>query len=83
MSVTVQELESKARELSARDRGELISRLIASLEGEPEGAPEEIASAWDAEVARRVEQMEAGRTVWVPAEQVREEMGAIIDSHRR
>ncbi|MCA3223395.1 MAG: addiction module protein [Burkholderiales bacterium] len=83
MSVTVEELESKARELSSRDRGELISRLIASLEGEPEGAPEEIAATWDAEVARRVEQMEAGRTVWFPAEQVREETRAIIDSHRK
>jgi hypothetical protein len=27
--------------------------------------------------------MEAGRTVWFPAEQVREETRAIIDSHRK
>lgn len=83
MAVTVEELESRARELSVKDRGELISRLIASLEGEPDGTPEEIAAAWDEEIARRIGDMEAGRTEWIPAEQVRKEMQAIIDSHRK
>lgn len=83
MAVTVEELESKARELSISERGELISRLIASLEGEPDGTSEEIAAAWDEEIARRIDDMEAGRTDWISAEQVRKEMQAIIDSQRK
>lgn len=82
MAVTVEELESKARELSVRERGELISRLIASLEGEPDGTPEEIAAAWDEEIARRVEDMEAGRVEWISHEQVMAEVREKIAAAR-
>lgn len=74
MAITVDELETRARELSVKERGELISRLIASLEGEPDGTPEEIAAAWDEEIARRIDDMEAGRVEWISHEQVMEEM---------
>lgn len=83
MSVTVDELESKARDLSVKERRELIARLIASLEGEPEGSPEEIAAAWDEEIARRIDDMEAGRVAWVSEEEVRAAMREIIESHRK
>jgi putative addiction module component (TIGR02574 family) len=41
-----------------------------SLESEPEDSPEAIAQAWDEEIARRVADMEAGRTEWVPFDEV-------------
>jgi putative addiction module component (TIGR02574 family) len=66
----LEELENQALRLSPKERGELIHRLIVSLEGEPEDTPEAIAKAWDEEIARRVADMEAGRTKWIPADEV-------------
>ncbi|HND59772.1 MAG: hypothetical protein IOMNBAOH_00038 [Rhodocyclaceae bacterium] len=83
MTTTLKEIEAQAMALSARERGELARRLIASLDGEPEGSPEEIAKAWDEEIARRVADMEAGRTQWIPAEQVFAEIDALIATHRK
>lgn len=70
MATTLKEVEAQAMALSARERGELANRLIASLDGEPEGTPEEIAKAWDEEIARRVADMEAGNTRWNSADEV-------------
>lgn len=70
MATTLKEIEAQAMTLSARERGELAHRLIASLDGEPQGTPEEIAKAWDDEIARRVADMEAGTTRWTPADEV-------------
>lgn len=81
MAITLKEIEAQAMALSARERGELAHRLIASLDGEPHGTPEEIAKAWDEEIARRVADMEAGRTQWIPAEQVFAEIDALIAAH--
>lgn len=70
MATTVEELESLAMQLPVKERSELAHRLIVSIEGKPEGTPEEIARAWDEEIARRVADMEAGRTRWTPADEV-------------
>ena len=70
MGVMLEELENKALQLSPKERGELIHRLIVSLEGEPEDTPEAIAKAWDEEIARRIADMDAGRTKWIPADEV-------------
>lgn len=83
MATTLKEIEAQAMALSTRERGELANRLIASLDGEPDGTPEEIAKAWDEEIARRVADMEAGRTQWIPAEQVFAEIDALIAAHRK
>ena len=83
MATTLKGIEAQAMTLSARERGELAHRLIASLDGEPQGIPEEIAKAWDEEIARRVADMEAGRTQWIPAEQVFAEIDALIATHRK
>ena len=66
----LEKLETEALQLSPPERGKLIHRLIISLEGEPTEAPEAIAKAWDEEIARRVADMEAGRTQWIPADEV-------------
>jgi putative addiction module component (TIGR02574 family) len=83
MDVSVEELERKAHALSPSERGEFITRLIASLEGEQEANAQDIAAAWDAEIARRAAQADAGQVDWVPAEQVKQEMRAILDRHRK
>lgn len=70
MGVLLEDLENQALQLSPKDRGELIHRLIVSLEGDPEESPEAIAQAWDEEIARRVADMDAGRTKWIPADEV-------------
>ena len=64
--------------LSPQERGELIHRLIVSLEGPVEDTPEAITQAWDEEIARRVADMEAGRTQWIPVEEVMADVRATI-----
>jgi len=78
MTVILDELERQALQLSPKERGELIHRLIVSLEGEPKESPEAIAEAWNAEIARRVADMEAGRTKWMPADEVMAHLRAKI-----
>lgn len=70
MTTTVKEIEAQAIALSARERGELAYRLIASLDGEPLGASKEIAKAWDEEIARRLADMEADNTRWNLADEI-------------
>lgn len=82
MAAILKELEDQALQLSPQERGELIHRLIVSLEGTPEDTPEAIAQAWDEEIARRVADMDAGKTVWIPAEEVFARLEAIIENAR-
>ncbi len=70
MPAILKDIEAQALELPPKERGSLIRSLILSLEGPVEETPEEIARAWDEEIARRVADMEAGRTEWVPGEEV-------------
>lgn len=83
MAAILKELEHQALQLSPQERGELIHRLIVSLEGPVEDTPEAIAQAWDEEIARRVADMEAGRTQWIPAEEVFKEIDALIAQRAR
>ncbi|MDR3393406.1 MAG: addiction module protein [Parasulfuritortus sp.] len=80
MNAILEELEAQALKLSPGERSELIHRLVVSLDGEPDGSPEEIAQAWDKEIARRVADMDAGRTKWIPGEDVMAEIRAKIDA---
>jgi len=81
MATNLEQIEALALGLPPKERGELAHRLIVSLDGEPEGTPEEIAEAWEEEIARRVADMEAGRTKWIPAEEVFAEIDALIAAH--
>ena len=69
MATTFKELEEQALQLPPLERGELIHRLIVSLEGSPDDSAEAIAKAWDEEIARRVASMDAGRTQWIPTDE--------------
>ena len=45
MAAILEELENQALRLSPQERGELIHRLIVSLEGKPAESSEEVAAA--------------------------------------
>lgn len=80
MGAIIEELEVQALKLSPKERGELIHRLILSLEGEPMDSPEAIAKAWDEEIGRRVAEMNAGRTQWILADEVMMRLRAKINA---
>lgn len=69
MAATLKDLEAQALQLTPRERSELAHRLIVSLEGPEQDSPESVARAWDEEIARRVADMDAGRTTWTPADE--------------
>jgi len=68
----VSELLERALTLSTHERGQLIDRLVASLDEE---APEEgVEAAWDEEIKRRVDDIRSGRVKTIPGEQVLQEL---------
>lgn len=65
MPVNIEQIHVEAMKLSAEERAELADRLWASLELQGE-----IDTAWDAEIERRVRQVEAGEAETIPHETV-------------
>jgi putative addiction module component (TIGR02574 family) len=78
MAALLKEIENQALQLSPQERGELIHRLIVSLEGPTEDTPEAIAQAWDEEIARRVAEIDAGTVELIPHEQVMAEIDEML-----
>ncbi len=70
------EIEAEAMKLTPRERGDLADKLWLSVHSK-----EEVDAAWDAEIARRLEELDAGPTDGIPAEQVFAEMRALIEGH--
>ena len=63
----VAELSERAQVLPPEDRARLAEELLASLEETPSA---EVDAAWDAEIQRRIAEVEAGTAKLVPAEEV-------------
>ena len=78
MSTTVEDIEAQALMLSAEDRAKLIERLISTVVPPPPLHP-----AWEAEIARRIDDLDAGRSKPIPGEQVFAEIRALIEAHER
>ena len=78
MGAILKDIEEQALRLPPKERSELAHRLLVSLDGEPEDSPEGIAKAWDEEIARRVADMDAGCTKWIPADEVMAKLHAKI-----
>lgn len=78
MATHFEQIEALALALPIKERSELAHRLIVSLDGEPEGTPEEIANAWDEEITRRVAEIDAGTAVLIPEEDVFAEIDDLL-----
>ena len=78
MSRAFEELEAAAMELRSRQRAELATRLIASLDtdDDTDGSPAEGGAAWAAEIRRRVAEVRAGTVELIPADEVLAELRA-------
>jgi putative addiction module component (TIGR02574 family) len=76
MNASLEAVEAAAMKLSAEERAELIERLIDTVLPAPPLRP-----AWEAEIARRVVEMDAGLVEGIPAEQVFARMRAMIEAH--
>lgn len=72
LPVDVEATVAKLIQLPPEQRIEISERLIASL-------PDELEEYWDREIARRIEEFEAGRTRSSPADEVVERLRRRID----
>jgi len=75
MSPEVSDLLKRALSLPVDERAALANTLLDSLEQ----MDESVQDAWDKEVARRVKDLEAGKAVTVPWEELRRKLLAIAD----
>lgn len=76
MNATAKQLYDNALQLSESDRAELAARLIESLA--PEVDPD-VDAAWDAEVARRVNELDSGAVTTVPWPEARRMILGLAD----
>ena len=65
MASSLQAVEAAALELSPEERAQLAQRLLSSLARDPD-----VEAAWDAEIRRRVAELESGVMDTIPAEEV-------------
>ena len=65
MASSLHAVEAAALELSPEERAQLAQRLLSSLVRDPE-----IEAAWDAEIRRRVADLESGVVTSIPADEV-------------
>jgi putative addiction module component (TIGR02574 family) len=75
MSPEVSDLLKRALSLPVDERAALANTLLDSLEQMDESVQE----AWDKEVARRVKDLEAGKAVTVPWEELRRKLLTMAD----
>ena len=80
MSFTLEALTDEVLRLAPEDRSRLLRDVVASLDDESDDSPEAVAAAWDEEISRRVNDMDAGRTHWIPGDIVIAELRAKIDA---
>ena len=75
MTTPLKTLEAEALKLSSQDRAALIERLIDSVVPLPPLHP-----AWEAEIARRIDDIDNGRVEMIPGEQVFAQARAHIEA---
>jgi putative addiction module component (TIGR02574 family) len=75
MSREVSDLLKRALALSVDERAALANTLLDSLEVTDESVQE----AWDKEVARRIEDLQAGKAVTVPWEELHRELLSMVN----
>ncbi|MDH5631557.1 MAG: addiction module protein [Gammaproteobacteria bacterium] len=71
MARPIEEIEKELFELPREDRARVARDLIVSLDQEEQHvSPEEWDRAWKAEIAQRLEDLETGKTRFIPGEEV-------------
>jgi putative addiction module component (TIGR02574 family) len=73
MQRTLEQIEREALKLPEEDRLALGERLLQSVPTDPA-----IQEAWDAEIARRVDDIESGKITGIQAEEVEAELQKIV-----
>ena len=82
LTPAVLELAERARRLSLVEREALITEIAISLDGDPEADLEEVAQAWEEEIARRIAADERGEVQWIDGQEVLEQLAKTIEEHR-
>ena len=72
MQADVQELIEAALKLPPEARGAIASRLLDSLQDEEVDA--DVETAWDAEIARRVSELDSGQVKTIPWSEARQQI---------
>jgi putative addiction module component (TIGR02574 family) len=70
MATAMEELKAELAELTEPERAELAHFLLNSLDGADDGDDADVEAAWDAELARRADEIQRGTVVGKPADQV-------------
>jgi putative addiction module component (TIGR02574 family) len=65
MSLTIEQIKAEAMKLPPEVRADLADWLWVSVESR-----ESVQAAWDAEIARRIEELESGNVELIPGEEV-------------
>jgi putative addiction module component (TIGR02574 family) len=78
MSSTLEKITAEAMKLSPTERADLADLLWTST-----ASAAEVDAAWEAEIQRRIADLEAHRTEAVPAEGVLAEVRAMIDASQK
>ena len=73
---------SQALTLPLKQRARIAHELLVSLDEEPPDDPNEVAKAWDDEIARRVADLRTGRVKAVPWSAVKKGMDRAIRAVR-
>lgn len=73
MTASVDTLKTELSQLSPRERAELARFLIESLD---DGEDVDAEAAWDAELARRMQQISDGTAIGEPADKVLRDLQA-------
>lgn len=76
MNQRIRHIIEEARKLSPEERADLMQQLDAEFGSE--GTPEEIAAAWDEEIARRIARAERGEGTYHDFDAVMAELRAKI-----
>jgi putative addiction module component (TIGR02574 family) len=76
MTRETSELLKKALSLPVAERAELAGTLIESLDSTED---ESVEAAWDAEIARRIEQLDSGQAEPVSLEEARRRLSPAIE----
>ena len=78
MTTTLHGIATEALKLPNTEREALIETLVASVV-----PPSSLHPEWEAEIARRLADIETGRVTLIPGEQVFAEVRALIAGHKR